>query len=167
MALNTINPTQTKAWEKLEAHFKTQKDQRIQDAFQNEKNRFAALSIHWEDFLVDYSKNRLSTETLTLLQELAEECGLKNAIQSYFDGDAINQTENRAVLHTALRAQESDQVFVDGLDVIPEVFAVKEKISQFTSAIISGSHLGYTGKAITDVVNIGIGGSDLGPAMIV
>ena len=167
MALNTINPTQTKAWKKLEAHFKIQKKERIQDAFQNEKSRFAALSIHWEDFLVDYSKNRLSTETLSLLQELAEECGLKSAIESYFDGDAINQTEDRAVLHTALRAQESDQVFVDGLDVIPEIFAVKEKISQFTSAIISGNHKGYTGKAITDVVNIGIGGSDLGPAMIV
>ena len=167
MALNTINPTQTKAWKKLEAHFKIQKKERIQDAFQNEKSRFAALSIHWEDFLVDYSKNRLSTETLSLLQELAEECGLKSAIESYFDGDAINQTEDRAVLHTALRAQESDQVFVDGLDVIPEIFAVKEKISQFTSAIISGNHKGYTGKTITDVVNIGIGGSDLGPAMIV
>ena len=167
MALNTINPTQTKAWKKLEAHFKIQKKERIQDAFQNEKSRFAALSIHWEDFLIDYSKNRLSTETLSLLQELAEECGLKSAIESYFDGDAINQTEDRAVLHTALRAQESDQVFVDGLDVIPEIFAVKEKISQFTSAIISGNHKGYTGKAVTDVVNIGIGGSDLGPAMIV
>ena len=167
MALNTINPTQTKAWKKLEAHFKIQKKERIQDAFQNEKSRFAALSIHWEDFLIDYSKNRLSTETLSLLQELAEECGLKSAIESYFDGDAINQTEDRAVLHTALRAQESDQVFVDGLDVIPEIFAVKEKISQFTSSIISGNHKGYTGKAITDVVNIGIGGSDLGPAMIV
>ena len=167
MALNTINPTQTKAWKKLEAHFKIQKKERIQDAFQNEKSRFAALSIHWEDFLIDYSKNRLSTETLSLLQELAEECGLKSAIESYFDGDTINQTEDRAVLHTALRAQESDQVFVDGLDVIPEIFAVKEKISQFTSSIISGNHKGYTGKAITDVVNIGIGGSDLGPAMIV
>ena len=167
MALNTINPTQTKAWKKLEAHFKIQKKERIQDAFQNEKSRFAALSIHWEDFLIDYSKNRLSTETLSLLQELAEECGLKSAIESYFDGDTINQTEDRAVLHTALRAQESDQVFVDGLDVIPEIFAVKEKISQFTSSIISGNHKGYTGKAVTDVVNIGIGGSDLGPAMIV
>ena len=167
MALNTINPTQTKAWKKLEAHFKIQKKERIQDAFQNEKSRFAALSIHWEDFLIDYSKNRLSTETLSLLQELSEECGLKSAIESYFDGDEINQTEDRAVLHTALRAQESDQVFVDGLDVIPEIFAVKEKISQFTSAIISGNHKGYTGKTITDVVNIGIGGSDLGPAMIV
>ena len=167
MALNTINPTQTKAWKKLEAHFEIQKNERIQDAFQSEKSRFATLSIHWEDFLVDYSKNRLSTETLSLLQELAEECGLKSAIESYFDGDAINQTEDRAVLHTALRAQESDQVFVDGLDVIPEIFAVKEKISQFTSAIISGNHKGFTGKAITDVVNIGIGGSDLGPAMIV
>ena len=167
MALNTINPTQTKAWKKLEAHFEIQKNERIQDAFQSEKSRFATLSIHWEDFLVDYSKNRLSTETLSLLQELAEECGLKSAIESYFDGDTINQTEDRAVLHTALRAQESDQVFVDGLDVIPEIFAVKEKISQFTSAIISGNHKGFTGKAITDVVNIGIGGSDLGPAMIV
>ena len=167
MALNTINPTQTKAWKKLEAHFIIQKKEHIQDAFQNEKSRFAALSIHWEDFLIDYSKNRLSTETLSLLQELAEECGLKSAIESYFDGDAINQTEDRAVLHTALRAQESDQVFVDGLDVIPEIFAVKEKISQFTSSIISGNHKGYTGKAVTDVVNIGIGGSDLGPAMIV
>ena len=167
MALNTVNPTQTKAWKKLEAHFEIQKNERIQDAFQSEKNRFATLSIHWEDFLVDYSKNRLSKETLSLLQEIAEECGLKSAIESYFDGDAINQTEDRAVLHTALRAKESDQVFIDGLDVIPEIFAVKEKISQFTSAIISGNHKGFTGKAITDVVNIGIGGSDLGPAMIV
>lgn len=167
MALNSINPSETKAWKKLEAHFKTQKEVTLQDSFNNEASRFKNMSIHWEDFLVDYSKNRLSSETLALLIELAEECGLKNAIEAYFEGAAINQTENRAVLHTALRAKENDQVFVDDLDVIPEIFAVKEKISLFTSAIISGEHKGFTGKEITDVVNIGIGGSDLGPDMIV
>lgn len=167
MTLNSINPSKTKAWKKLEAHFKTQKEVTLQDSFNNEASRFKNMSIHWEGFLVDYSKNRLSSETLALLNELADECGLKNAIEAYFEGAAINQTENRAVLHTALRAKENDQVFVDGLDVIPEIFAVKEKISQFTSAIISGEHKGFTGKEITDVVNIGIGGSDLGPAMIV
>lgn len=167
MALQNINPTQTQAWKKLEKHFESQKNIKLQDVFQNEKNRFDDLSIHWEDFLVDYSKNRISKQTLNLLIELAEECGLNTAIEAYFKGEAINQTENRAVLHTALRSQENDQIFVDGLDVIPEVFAVKEKIREFTSSIISGTHKGFTGKAITDIVNIGIGGSDLGPAMIV
>ena len=167
MALNTLNPTKTKAWKKLEEHFKSQKNVSLQDAFKNDNNRFKDFSIHWEDFLVDYSKNRVSKETLSLLNDLAEECGLQKAIEAYFGGDAINETEGRAVLHTALRAKESDQVFVDGLDVIPEIFAVKEKINQFTSSIISGEHKGFTGKVITDVVNIGIGGSDLGPAMIV
>ncbi len=167
MALKSINPTQTKAWKKLEEHFELQKKDSLQEIFRNEENRFLKFSIQWEDFLVDYSKNRLSQKTIDLLTDLAKECDLDNAIQAYFNGDSINETEGRAVLHTALRAKESDQVFVDGLDIVPEIFAIKEKISAFTDSIISGKHKGFSEKAITDVVNIGIGGSDLGPAMIV
>ena len=116
--------------------------------------------------LNDFSKNRITEETMQLLLQLSEEVNLKEAIQKYFDGDAINQTEGRAVLHTALRAKKSDTVLVDGKNVIEEVYEVKEKIKDFTESIISGNKKGHTGKAFTDVVNIGIGGSDLGPAMV-
>ena len=166
MTLPKINPTTTKSWKKLQAHFQTVKNNRIQEHFQNDPHRFEQFSIQWEDFLIDFSKNRLTKETLTLLEELANEVDLKGAMEAYFGGEAINQTEGRAVLHTALRAPETAQIYTDGLDVVPEVHAIKAKIRSFCDAVINGEHKGYTGKAITHVVNIGIGGSDLGPAMV-
>jgi glucose-6-phosphate isomerase len=167
MALKAINPTQTAAWKKLQAHFETLKNVRMQDLFANEPARAEHMHLQWNDFLVDYSKNIVTKETMELLHELANEVQLKAAISQYFDGDSINQTENRAVLHTALRAKESATVYVDGTNVMPEIFAVKNKIKQFSNEIISGQRKGFTGKPFTDIVNIGIGGSDLGPAMIV
>ena len=166
MTLPKINPTTTQSWKKLQEHFQAEKNNRIQDLFEKDPNRFDSFSIQWEDFLVDFSKNRLTKETLDLLEELANEVDLKAAMRAYFDGEAINQTEGRAVLHTALRAPATAQIYENGLDVVPEVHAIKAKINSFCDAVISGAHKGYTGKAITDVVNIGIGGSDLGPAMV-
>jgi glucose-6-phosphate isomerase len=167
MALQSINPTQTNAWKKLQAHFGTMKNVQMQNLFANEPARAEKMHIEWQDFLVDYSKNIISTETISLLQELANEAQLKDAITKYFEGDIINQTENRAVLHTALRAKENASVQVDGVNVMPEIYSVKNKIKNFSNEIISGQRKGFSGKPFTDVVNIGIGGSDLGPAMIV
>jgi glucose-6-phosphate isomerase len=167
MALSAINPTQTIAWKKLQSHFETMKNVRMQDLFANEPTRAEKMHLEWNDFLVDYSKNIATKETMDLLLELANEVQLKEAISKYIGGDVINQTENRAVLHTALRAKENTSVQVDGVNVLPEIYAVKNKIKQFSNEIISGQRKGYTGKPFTDVVNIGIGGSDLGPAMIV
>jgi glucose-6-phosphate isomerase len=167
MALQSINPTQTQAWKKLQAHFETMKNVQMQQLFANEPARAEQMHLQWNDFLVDYSKNIISAETISLLQELANEVQLKDAITKYFDGDVINQTENRAVLHTALRAKENASVKVDGVNVMPEIYSVKNKIKNFSNEIISGQRKGFSGKPFTDVVNIGIGGSDLGPAMIV
>ncbi len=167
MALQSINPTQTNAWKKLQANFESMKNVQMQNLFANEPARAEKMHIEWQDFLVDYSKNIISEETISLLQELANEAQLKDAITKYFEGDIINQTENRAVLHTALRAKENASVQVDGVNVIPEIYSVKNKIKNFSNEIISGQRKGFSGKPFTDVVNIGIGGSDLGPAMIV
>jgi glucose-6-phosphate isomerase len=167
MALQSINPTQTNAWKKLQANFESMKNVQMQNLFANEPARAEKMHIEWQDFLVDYSKNIISTETISLLQELANEAQLKEAITKYFEGDIINQTENRAVLHTALRAKENASVKVDGVNVMPEIYSVKNKIKNFSNEIISGQRKGFSGKPFTDVVNIGIGGSDLGPAMIV
>ena len=166
MALPNNNPTATASWKKLNAHFKAIKDERLQDYFNQDDKRFDRFSIQWEDFLVDFSKNRINQKTLILLEDFAHEMGLKKAMDAYFGGETINQTEGRAVLHTALRAPEEAQIYVDGLDVMPEIHAVKAKIRSFCAKVISGEHKGYSGKAITDVINIGIGGSDLGPAMV-
>ncbi len=164
--MKNINPTQTIAWKKLEKHFKEVQQLQLKELFEKEPERASAFTIAWEDFYLDYSKNRITTETRDLLLELAEECDLKSAINSYFIGDAINQTENRAVLHTALRAPADAEINHEGKNVVPEVQEVKEKIRKFSERIISGKKKGYTGKAFTDVVNIGIGGSDLGPVMV-
>ncbi len=166
MSLQNTNPTTTQAWKKLTAHFEKTKADELKGLFTVDANRAENFTIKWNDFLVDYSKNRITKETLDLLKELANEVNLNDAIQKYFGGDVINKTEGRAVLHTALRAKKTDSVLVDGENVVPEVYEVKEKIKTFTEAIISGEKKGYTGKAFTDVVNIGIGGSDLGPAMV-
>jgi glucose-6-phosphate isomerase len=166
MPLNTINPTQTAAWQKLEAHFAQVKGLKMQDLFAADANRAAQFHIEWQDFLLDFSKNRITAETMHLLQELATEVQLKDAIEKYFAGDLINQTEQRAVLHTALRADAGQEILVDGQDVMTEIQAVKQKIKGFCEGVIAGERKGFTGKAFTDVVNIGIGGSDLGPAML-
>ena len=166
MALPNINPTSTQSWKKLRAHFEEIKDISLQKHFAENPNRFEEFSIVWEDFLVDYSKNRLTKETLNLLEELANEIGLKEAMEAYFQGEVINQTEKRAVLHTALRVPEETQIYLDGLDVVPEIHAINAKIKSFCNQVISGEHKGFSGKSITHVVNIGIGGSDLGPAMV-
>ncbi|MCQ5557341.1 glucose-6-phosphate isomerase, partial [Escherichia coli] len=162
-----INPTQTAAWQALQKHFDEMKDVTIADLFAKDGDRFSKFSATFGDqMLVDYSKNRITEETLAKLQDLAKECDLAGAIKSMFSGEKINRTENRAVLHVALRNRSNTPILVDGKDVMPEVNAVLEKMKTFSEAIISGEWKGYTGKAITDVVNIGIGGSDLGPYMV-
>ncbi|EGD7782022.1 glucose-6-phosphate isomerase [Escherichia coli] len=165
--MKNINPTQTAAWQALQKHFDEMKDVTIADLFAKDGDRFSKFSTTFDDqMLVDYSKNRITEETLAKLQDLAKECDLAGAIKSMFSGEKINRTENRAVLHVALRNRSNTPILVDGKDVMPEVNAVLEKMKTFSEAIISGEWKGYTGKAITDVVNIGIGGSDLGPYMV-
>ncbi|TGG50969.1 glucose-6-phosphate isomerase [Escherichia coli] len=165
--MKNINPTQTAAWQALQKHFDEMKDVTIADLFAKDGDRFSKFSATFDDqMLVDYSKNRITEETLAKLQDLAKECDLAGAIKSMFSGEKINRTENRAVLHVALRNRSNTPILVDGKDVMPEVNAVLEKMKTFSEAIISGEWKGYTGKAITDVVNIGIGGSDLGPYMV-
>ncbi|EAA0617076.1 TPA: glucose-6-phosphate isomerase [Shigella flexneri] len=165
--MKNINPTQTAAWQALQKHFDEMKDVTIADLFAKDGDRFSKFSSTFDDqMLVDYSKNRITEETLAKLQGLAKECDLAGAIKSMFSGEKINRTENRAVLHVALRNRSNTPILVDGKDVMPEVNAVLEKMKTFSEAIISGEWKGYTGKAITDVVNIGIGGSDLGPYMV-
>ena len=167
MALNSINPTQTKAWSKLAAHFETIKESQMKTWFKENPNRAEEFTIKWEDFYVDFSKNRITSETLELFKELAQELNLQDAISKYFGGDVINQTEGRSVLHTALRSPADVEVILDGANVMPEIYKVKALIKTFSDAIINGTKKGYTNKPFTDVVNIGIGGSDLGPAMVV
>ena len=167
MALYNTNPTKTLAWQKLQNHFDEMQNASMSTMFDQDDTRASQFHLKWNDFLVDYSKNIIKKETIDLLLEVANEAQLKDAIAKYFDGDIINQTENRAVLHTALRAKESSIINVDGENVIPEVFEVKNKIKNFTNEVVSGQRKGFTGKPFTDVVNIGIGGSDLGPVMVV
>ena len=165
--MKNINPTQTSAWQALQKHYDDMKDVTIADLFAKDSDRFTRFSATFDDLmLVDFSKNRITEETLAKLQALAKETDLAGAIKSMFSGEKINRTEDRAVLHVALRNRSNTPIIVDGKDVMPEVNAVLEKMKAFSEAIISGQWKGYTGKAITDVVNIGIGGSDLGPFMV-
>ena len=167
MALRNTNPTTTIAWQKLQNHFQEMQNASMKKMFSEDKTRASQFHLHWNDFVVDYSKNIVNQETMNLLLELANDVQLKDAIAKYFEGDVINQTENRAVLHTALRANATSKIAVDGENVIPEIFQVKEKIKKFTNEVVNGDRKGFTGKSFTDIVNIGIGGSDLGPAMAV
>jgi glucose-6-phosphate isomerase len=167
MSLPSINPTTTEAWKQLQQHFETIKNVKMTQWFAQNSNRANEMTIQWEDFYVDFSKNRIDDKTLELLLKLADEIHLKDAIDKQFSGDVINETEKREVLHTALRAPKNAEVFVNGVNVIPEIYEVKQKIETFTNAIVDGSKKGYTNKPFTDIVNIGIGGSDLGPAMVV
>jgi len=161
-----VNPTTTAAWKELEAYFKTFKGTQMKNLFANDPKRFGKYSIKFEDILVDFSKNIVDDHAFTLLMKLAKECRLKDAITSQFTGERINKTENRPVLHTALRNRGNKPVFVDGKDVMPDVNRVLDQMKAFSESIISGSWKGYTGKPISDIVNIGIGGSDLGPLMV-
>ncbi len=163
--MQKVNPTQTKAWKALQEHFNEVKNVEMKTLFEDD-SRAEAFSISWEDFYVDYSKNRITSTTKSLLLDLAKEMNLEDAKHAYFNGSEINETEGRAVMHTALRQPAQATVEIDGQNVITEVNEVKEKIKGFCDTVISGSHKGFTGKAITDVVNIGIGGSDLGPNMV-
>lgn len=165
MALNTINPTTTNAWNALEKHFQNIQHTSIKELFAQNPKRFEEFSIQYPSLLVDYSKNRINTETIQLLVDLAKEMNLDQAIQQMFDGDVINVTEKRAVLHTALRNRSNEEVLVDGKDVMPQINEVLEQMKSFSEKVISGEWKGFSGKEITDVVNIGIGGSDLGPVM--
>ena len=165
--MKNINPTNTHAWKALEAHQSQLAHTTIADLFKQEENRFNDYSLTFENqILVDFSKNKINQETLKLLHQLAKESALDEAINAMFTGEKINRTENRAVLHTALRNRSNTPVYVDGKDVMPEVNAVLAKMSAFCDRVISVEWKGYTGQEITYVVNIGIGGSDLGPYMV-
>ena len=164
--LKRVKPTETAAWQKLNSHFDALKNKTMVEMFSEDPQRFEKLSIQFEDILLDYSKNRITEETMANLIALAEEVGLKDGIQSMFSGDKINETEGRAVLHVALRNRSNTAIKVDGEDVMPEVNDVLNQMKAFCDNLLSGGWKGYTGKAITDIVNIGIGGSDLGPVMV-
>ncbi len=162
-----ISPTQTRTWQQLKYHYDDViKNTQMKDLFQSEANRFNNFSLHIEDILFDYSKNIITGETIGLLLQLADECKVKDAIEAMFTGEKINRTENRSVLHTALRNFSGNPVFSDGKDVMPDVMRVLSHMKTFCAKIHSGEWEGYTGKKIKYIVNIGIGGSDLGPSMV-
>lgn len=160
------NPTLTSAWKNLTSHFNEIKNIEMKQMFADGK-KAEDFTLNWEDFTVDFSKNRITKKTLDLLFNLASECNLQQSIEDQFNGEKINQTEGRAVLHTAVRAEKNKKIFVDNKDVVPQVLESRKKIKRFTDDIISGEIKGSTNKIFTDIVNIGIGGSDLGPAMVV
>jgi glucose-6-phosphate isomerase len=164
--LDRKNPEKLEAWEKLANHYKKIKHVHMKELFAGDPERFDKFSVRLDNILVDYSKNRITEQTMDLLTGLAREAGLETAIEKMFSGDLINETENRAVLHTALRNMDDTPVFVDGHDIMPGIRKVLEKMKDFSSRLLSGQLRGYTAKKITDVVNIGIGGSDLGPVMV-
>jgi glucose-6-phosphate isomerase len=164
--LKRTNPAKTEGWHNLNKHFKKIKNIHMKNLFAADPERFEKFSIQFNDILVDYSKNRITEETLTLSLELAEEVNLRDAIDKMFSGDKINETENRAVLHIALRNRENTPIYVDGKDVMPEINMVLKKMENFSNKVITGDWKGYTAKKISDIVNIGIGGSDLGPTMV-
>jgi len=165
--LERINPTTTQAWFVLKKHFEEEMSRRhMKDLFAADPNRFESYSIKEANVLFDYSKNIISDKTIQLLFQLAKECGLDKAIEEQFSGKPINETEGRAVLHTALRNFSGASVLLDGKDVMPAIKGVLQQMKTFCNRIHQGEHLGYTGKKITTIVNIGIGGSDLGPVMV-
>lgn len=161
-----VDFTTTQAYKYLADHYIAVNEKSLKQLFAEDPKRFEKFSVQSGDILLDFSKNRITDETLALLVQLAKECQLKDAIEAMFSGEKINKTEGRQVLHTALRNQSAKPVIVDGEDVMPNVKAVLAHIKEFTENILLGSWKGYTGKEITDVVNIGIGGSDLGPVMV-
>ena len=166
MSLKNINPTKTSSWKSLESHFNEIKDVEIKNLFK-ENNRATDLTINWGKFTVDFSKNRINNKTLHLLINLAKECDLENSIKKQFEGEKINKTEDRAVLHTAVRANGKEKIFVDDKNIVPSIIESRIKMKNFTDDVIAGKIKGSTNEKFTDIVNIGIGGSDLGPVMIV
>ena len=164
--LKNINPIETNPWKKLTEIYANLKSRHIKDLFAEDPERFAKFSVQFEDILVDYSKNLLDEEALKTLVDLAKKSELQDAIEKMFSGDKINKLENRAVLHTALRNRSNAPILVDGEDVMPEVNKVLAHMQAFSEKIINGDWKGYTGKPIKYIVNIGIGGSDLGPYMV-
>jgi len=164
--LPKINPTTTTAWSLLREHFEEMSSVKMRELFSADKNRFSQFSVQYDDILFDYSKNIITDKTLKLLLQLAEECKLKDAVSAMFNGDLINTTEHRSVLHTALRNFSKQPVYTEGNNIMPEVKKVLRKMKSFCEAVHTGEHRGYTGKRIKYIVNIGIGGSDLGPLMV-
>jgi len=164
--LPKINPTETSAWSKLKSHFEKTKETRLKDQFKKDPERFNKFSLTFGDMLVDYSKNRVDEQTMDLLVQLADEVKLDEAKKQMFGGEKINMTEDRAVLHVALRNRSGNPIKFEGKDVMPDINGVLAKIEKFTSKLHAGKLLGYTGKSINTVVNIGIGGSNLGPYMV-
>ena len=164
--LPRINPTQTRCWQKLNEHFAEIKNVHMRDLFAEDPTRFDRFHVRFKDILLDYSKNRITEKTMALLIELARETGVQEAVAGMFNGDKINETENRPVLHIALRNRTNSPIMVDGEDVMPRVNDVLQKMAEFSKKVVSGKWRGYSGKKITDIVNIGIGGSDLGPVMV-
>lgn len=164
--LPNVNPTETQSWRNLEIHFLSMQATHMRDLFSEDPERFEKFHLQFNDILVDYSKNIIQEETLQLLTSLAHEVELTASIEAMFKGLKINQTENRPVLHVALRNRSNHPMLVEGIDVMPEVNRVLEQMKEFSTALQNGSWRGYSGKAITDIVNIGIGGSDLGPYMV-
>src|ERR1700712_4374333 len=161
-----INPTTTAAWKALQQHHDEIKSVQMRQLFADDADRFNKFSILAEGLLVDYSKKIITEKTMQLLLQLADECGLKDGIEAMFSGEKINGTEDRSVLHTALRNFNGQPVLSDGKDVMPDVHAVLDQMKSFCAKIHSGEWKGYTGKPIKYIVNIGIGGSDLGPVMV-
>jgi len=164
--LPNIDFTTTEAYKYLADHYIDIVAENLKDLFKTDNQRFTKFSTRFEDILLDYSKNRITDETFALLLQLARECRLNDAIEAMFSGEVINATEHRPVLHIALRNRSNTPIYVDGKDVMPDVNRVLEQMKAFSEEIISGRWKGFTGKSITDVVNIGIGGSDLGPVMV-
>ena len=166
MVLPRINPLKTKSWEDLKNHFDKIKGSNISDLFVNDPNRFKNFSINFGDLLFDFSRNRINDETLHIFEKLAEEIKLSDAIESYFNGEKINETEGRGVLHTAVRNQSNNKLIHDGVNIIEKIKTERERVFKFSNEIITGNYLGFSGKRISTIVNVGIGGSDLGPKMV-
>lgn len=160
------NPIEAPSWRKLEILFMTLQATHMRELFQEDPERFTKFSLQFEDILIDYSKNLITDEVMKELVNLANDVELKDAILAMFNGARINQTENRSVLHTALRNRSGDKIMADGTDVMPEVNRVLGQMKNFSDQLIRGEWKGYSGKSVTDIVNIGIGGSDLGPYMV-
>ncbi len=164
--LKSINPTKTESWKKLQKNFNHMQALHLKDLFRSDEQRFERFSMAFGPLMLDYSKNLIDSETMELLNDLAGQCALKEGIEAMFSGEKINETENRAVLHIALRNLSVQPIMLDGQDVMPEIRKVRAQMRDFSENVRSGEWKGFTGKKIRDVVNIGIGGSDLGPVMV-
>ena len=166
MPLNQKNPILTDSWKRLKEHFNHISIQKIEYHFQINKNRGKELSTNFNEILFDYSKNKINKETINLFNDLLTEINFSDSVKKYFNGDNINETESRSVLHSALRTKGTEEIFVDGENIIPEILLSRKKMMDFSDQVISGRYKGIQETKITDIVNIGIGGSDLGPSMV-